>query len=192
MNRETIVTVVIALLVGLIGGYLVFSLSKKQPVMTGGGVSAGGGAPVDYTKRIAEAEKLVAQEPKNLRAWIMLGNDYFDTDQPQKAITAYQKALELDPSNPDILTDQGVMYQRIQWYDRAVQNFEKANQLNPKHIQSLYNLGIVYAQNMNRPDKAVEAWSRYLAADPTNPNAPQVRIMLEEAKAKATGKGAGK
>ena len=192
MNRETIVTIVIAALVGLIGGYLVFSLSSKPAGPQGNVLPAGGGAPVDYSKRIAEAEKLVAREPANIRAWIMLGNDYFDTDQPQKAINAYQKALELDPNNPDVLTDQGVMYQRVQWFDKAAANFLKAQEINPRHLQSLYNLGIVYAQHLNQPDKAIAAWSRYLELEPANPNAPQVRMMIEDVKAKSAGKGASK
>ena len=190
MNKETIVTIVIAALVGLIGGYLVFSLSTKPASTSGTSIPSGGGAPVDYSKRIAEAEKLVARDPKNVRAWITLGNDYFDTDQPQKAINAYQQALDLDPNNPDVLTDQGVMYQRVQWFDKAAANFQKAQELNPKHLQSLYNLGIVYAQHLNQPEKAIAAWSRYLELEPSNPNAPQVRMMLEDVQAKSSGRGA--
>lgn len=190
MNKETIVTIVIAALVGLIGGYLVFSLSSKPASMSGSGLPTGGGAPVDYSKRIAEAEKLVAREPTNIRAWVMLGNDYFDTNQPQKAINAYQRALELNPNDTDVLTDQGVMYQRVQWFDKAVANFLKAQEINPKHLQSLYNLGIVYSQNLNQPDKAIAAWTKYLELEPANPNAPQVRMMMEDVKAKSGRSGA--
>lgn len=190
MNKETIVTIVIAALVGLIGGYLVFSLSSKPASKSGSGLPTGGGAPVDYSKRIVEAEKLVAREPTNIRAWVMLGNDYFDTNQPQKAINAYQRALELNPNDTDVLTDQGVMYQRVQWFDKAVANFLKAQEINPKHLQSLYNLGIVYSQNLNQPDKAIAAWTKYLELEPANPNAPQVRMMMEDVKAKSGRSGA--
>lgn len=186
MNKETIVTIVIALLIGLVGGYLVFSLSGRPAVtQQNGELPTGGGAPVDYSKRIAEAEKLVARDPKNLQAWILLGNDYFDSNQTQKAINAYSKALELDPNNVDVLTDQGVMYQRVQWFDKAVANFLKAQQINPRHTQSLYNLGIVYSQNLNQPDKAIAAWNRYLELEPASPNANQVRAMLDDVKSKA-------
>ena len=55
----------------------------------------GGGAGVE--QRIAIARQLVAQNPKDVQAWISLGNDYFDSKQPQAAVDAYAKALELDP-----------------------------------------------------------------------------------------------
>jgi cytochrome c-type biogenesis protein CcmH/NrfG len=89
LKKENLLFVLIALIVGLLGGYLIFSIAgKKEAVPVGGGVPMGAGSPTDYQKRITEAEKIVAGDPKNLQAWIQLGNDYFDTGQPQKAISA--------------------------------------------------------------------------------------------------------
>jgi tetratricopeptide (TPR) repeat protein len=118
----------------------------------------------------------------------MLGNDYFDTNQPQPAIAAYQKALELDPNNPNILTDQGLMYRQIGWFDKAQANFEKAQKIDPKHEQSLLNLGILYAENLKQPAKAIQAWNRYLELFPTSPNAQRVKATLDELKANPQGK----
>ncbi|KAF0217733.1 MAG: TPR repeat-containing [Geobacteraceae bacterium] len=188
MKKENILLVVVALIVGLLGGYLVFSISsKKETPSVGGGLPVGAGSPTDYQQRIAEAEKIVASEPKNLQAWIQLGNDYFDTGQPQKAINAYGKALELDPNNPNVLTDQGVMFKNIGWYDKAAANFEKAQQIDPKHLQSLYNLGVVYATDMKQPDKALKAWNRYLEMDSTSPTAQQIKGMIDQLKANPQG-----
>lgn len=186
MNKENVLAVVIALLIGLVGGFLVFSISKK-PATVPGGLPAGGGAPVDTQRRIEEAKKIVAQDPRNLKAWVMLGNDYFDTNQPQQAIAAYQKALELDPENANILTDQGLMYRQIGWYDKALANFEKAQKIDPKHEQSLLNLGILYAENLKQPAKAIQAWTRYLELFPTSPNSQRVKATLDDLKAKTQG-----
>ena len=41
-----------------------------------------------------DTRQVVEREPKNVQAWIALGNDYFDSDQPKQAIEAYNKALE--------------------------------------------------------------------------------------------------
>ncbi|HEY5975837.1 MAG TPA: tetratricopeptide repeat protein [Geobacteraceae bacterium] len=188
MKKETLLFVVIALLVGILGTVLVMGVVNKnkpdqQPA--GGGVPMGSGSPTDYQARITEAEKIVAKEPKNYQVWLQLGNDYFDTEQPQKAINAYTKALELEPNNPNnpnILTDQGVMYRKMGWFDKAIANFEKANQLDPKHQQSIYNIGVVYANDLRQPDKAIAAWTRYLQLDSLSPQAQQVKGMLEELK----------
>lgn len=183
MNKETVLYVVIALLVGILGTVLVLGVANKQkPAPSTAGIPAGVGSPVDYQQRIVEAEKIVAADPTNLQAWIQLGNDYFDTDQSQKAINAYGKALEIDPNNANVLTDQGIMFKRVGWFDKAIANFEKAQQLDPKHLQSLFNLGVVYMADLKQPDKAVKYWERYLELDPMSPNSQQIRAMLQEAK----------
>ncbi|ANA39739.1 MULTISPECIES: tetratricopeptide repeat protein [Geobacter] len=182
MNKETLLAAVVALVVGLLGGYLVFSISgSKNPAPVGG--MPGGGAPmVNYDERIAQALKVVAQDPKNLQAWVQLGNDYFDTNQPQKSIEAYGKALEIKPNDPNILTDQAIMYRAVGWFDKAIANLEASVKVDPKHVQSLFNLGIIYMEDLKQPAKAIQYWTRYLELDPASPNAQRVRMMLEQAK----------
>ncbi|MBC7963641.1 MAG: tetratricopeptide repeat protein [Steroidobacteraceae bacterium] len=181
MKQESLLIAVVALIVGLLGGYLVFSIStagKNQQATTP--IPSGAGSPTDYTQRIAQAEKIVAQDPKNLNAWISLGNDYFDTEQSQKAINAYGKALEIQPNNPNVLTDQGVMFRKVGWYDKALVNFEKANQIDPNHLQSLFNAGIVYVVDLKQPDKATPYWNRYLKLDSNSPTALQIKGMMPQ------------
>ncbi len=181
MNKDSILIAVVALVVGLLGGYLVFSISNAGKVQqTNAAIPAGSGSSADYAQRIAQAEKIVAQDPKNLNAWISLGNDYFDTEQSQKAINAYSKALEIEPNNPNVLTDQGVMFRKIGWYDKALANFEKTLKIDPNHLQSLFNAGIVYAVDMKQPDKAVPYWNKYLKLDSNSPTANQIRGFMEQ------------
>ena len=180
MNKESTLLVVVALLVGLLGGYLVFSISNagkaQQPAPP---MQAGSGSPTDYAQRIAHAEKIVADDPKNLNAWISLGNDYFDTEQTQKSINAYSKALEINPNNPNVLTDQGIMYRKMGWYDKALANFEKANKYDPKHVQSLFNTGLVYALDLKEHVKARPYWKKVLEIEPDGPTAQQIKGMMQ-------------
>ena len=179
MKKENILFAVVALIVGLLGGYLIFSIgSGKQNQQAMPAIPAGAGSPVDYTRRIAEAEKIVAQDPKNLQAWITLGNDYFDTEQPQKSIDAYTKALEIDPNNTNVLTDQGVMFRRMGWFDKALANFEKAQKQDVNHLQSLFNICIVYIVDLKQMDKAMPHVTRYLKQDPNSANASQLKQLL--------------
>lgn len=184
MSKENILYAVIALLVGILGTVLITGVvSRNQSASeVSGGIPMGSGSPADYKTRIAEVEKIVAREPNNLQAWVQLGNDYFDTEQPQKAINAYGKALDLDPGNPGVLTDQGIMFRKVGWFDKAISNFEKARQIDPGHLQSLYNMGVVYANDLKQPDKALQAWSLYLQLDTTSPMAQQVKGMVEQLK----------
>jgi hypothetical protein len=138
----------------------------------------GGGAGVD--QRIAIAKQLVAQNPKDVQAWISLGNDYFDSKQQQAAIDAYGKALELNPKNPDVLTDQGVMYRDLGQYDKALANFQKANQIDPNHMQSLMNIGVVYAYDLKDSKRAEETWLKVIAADKSGRFAGQAGAAIAE------------
>jgi cytochrome c-type biogenesis protein CcmH/NrfG len=192
VKNENLVMIVVALIVGLLGGFLVFSITNKQkaPVTAGPAVPMGAGSPTDYQARISELEKIVSQKPNDRQAWVQLGNDYFDTEQPQKAVSAYQKAVDLapnDPSTANVLTDQGIMFRRLGMFDRAIANFEKSSQLDPKHTQCLYNLGIVYAADLKQADKAIKAWTDFLKLDATSPQAQQVKQMLEQVKADPKG-----
>jgi len=95
VNKENVLTIVVALVVGLLGGYLIFNISGNKELPSNTAVPQGTGSPTDYQRRIVEAEKIVAKDPKNTQAWSQLGNDYFDTDQPQKAVNAIFTTMRL-------------------------------------------------------------------------------------------------
>jgi cytochrome c-type biogenesis protein CcmH/NrfG len=199
------------LVVGFLGGYLVFgyfggeahpsapvTAATAAPVMMApslGGAVPGAAAPggmsgalpaappsAEMQARISQIEAAVLADPKNHDAWVALGNDYFDTHQAQKAVLAYDKALALKPDDPNILTDQGVMYRNLGQAEKALANFQKANKLEPKHLQSLINIGVVYANDLAKPAEAAKAWNKVIATAPTSEQAAQARQMLAELK----------
>ncbi len=138
------------------------------------------GAPPSFevTQRIGMNQQVVARDPRNMAAWIQLGNDYFDTHQVAQAIDAYAKALAIEPRNPDVLTDQGVMYRDAGQTAKAIANFERASQLDPRHVQSLYNLGVVYSNDLHDRARATAAYQRVLAVAPSSPQATAARKEL--------------
>lgn len=182
MKKETILLLVVVLVVGVLIGVIVSNTKKdKGQVATS---SAPASAPaVDYQQKISMLERIVAKEPENRNAWVQLGHNYFDADQPAKAIDAYDKALALNGDDPNVLTDQGVMYRRLGAFDQAIANFTKANEINPNHQQSLYNLGIVYLYDLKDPVKALEAWKKFLAVAPPGPQSAQVQAEVDSLEA---------
>ncbi len=179
MKKESILFVVIALVVGVLVGVIFTNARKNSPATS----AAPAAAPtVNNPQQIKMLQDVVAREPNNRNAWVQLGHNYFDSDQPMQAIDAYDKALALNGSDANVLTDQGVMFRRLGWFDRAVENFTKANKVSPNHQQSLYNLGIVYRYDIQDLPKALDAWERFLALNPSGPGASQVRTELEHLK----------
>jgi cytochrome c-type biogenesis protein CcmH/NrfG len=180
LKKESILICVVSLVVGFLLGFLIGSSSNVgKSIPATASIPSGAGSPTDYTSRIAEAEKIVAQDPKNLNAWLSLGNDYFDTEQAQKSIHAYGKVLEIEPNNPNVLTDQGVMFRKVGWYDKALANFAKAQQIDPKHLQSLFNSGLVYSVDLKDNVKARSYWKKILEIDPNSATAMQVKSMMQ-------------
>ena len=193
MNRSLLIGLAHGLVVGVFIGYQAGSSSAPAPAMGGmppgvaPGMPPGGGMPGpapgdNFQARIAAMQAVVARDPKNYDAWVQLGNDYFDTRQPQKAIDSYSRALELRPNSANVLTDMGVMYRDLGQFDKAVANFVKASQVDPKHVQSLFNLGVVYLNDLKQPKKAVEAWNKVIQIAPQSEQAQQAKIALEDAR----------
>lgn len=178
MNKETILIGVVMLVAGLIIGSIVWQKgSAPAPVAV---APAPGQMPLaNNQQKINELKAIVASDPKNRQAWVSLGNEYFDTDRPVESVEAYQKALEMNGNDPNVLTDQGVMFRRLGSFERAAANFAKASQIDPRHANSLFNLGIVYRYDLQDYPKATEAWNKFLAVNPGGPGADRARQELE-------------
>ncbi|MFL5313199.1 MAG: tetratricopeptide repeat protein [Myxococcales bacterium] len=125
---------------------------------------------------------LVGRDPTDVKSWIALGNEYFDSGQRTKAIEAYDKALKLQPNNADVLTDQAVMYRELGQAEKAIANFQKASKVDPKHVRSMLNLGVLYAQDLKNYDKALESWQRVVAVAPASREAEKARVYMQEIK----------
>ena len=203
MDRNLIFALAGGLVAGFLAGYAVaggFSSPEATPIPTnaapvalapslGGGMPTAGAMPsgpvlpsAEVQARISRAEAAVLADPKNHDAWISLGNDYFDTHQAQKSVDAYGKALAIQPNDPNVLTDQGVMYRELRKFDQALACFQKASKLDPAHVQSLFNIGVIYSSDLNKPDEAAKAWTRVITLAPSSEQAGQARQMLSTLK----------
>jgi len=184
MKKETILLLVIVLAIGVLIGVIVSNTKRETAPAAIAQAPAPASVPsVDFQQKISMLERIVAKEPENRNAWVQLGHNYFDADQAAKAVSAYDKALALDGNDPNVLTDQGVMYRRLGSFDKAIDNFKKANQVNPNHQQSLYNMGIVYLYDLKDPTSALAAWKKFLTIAPPGPQSAQVRAEVDSLEA---------
>jgi tetratricopeptide (TPR) repeat protein len=192
MKKETVILiVVIAFLLGFVTGATVAILKGKKSVETAAvqqkpqmapSSVPPGSSPLEVASKIKTLKEIVQKDPRNLPAWVELGNLYFDSDQPKEAIEAYSKYLAAKPDNPDIRTDMGIMYRRLGEFDRALEEFRKAAQSDPKHINSRYNIGIVLLHDKQDIKGAIKAWEDYLKVDPESERATRVRAQMENLK----------
>jgi len=200
MKKETVILyIVIALVVGFVGGVTVGILWMtkgaektavvQKPQMAPPGVPGPAPAPappgrdlMEATSQIQTLKEIVKKDPKNLPAWVELGNLYFDTDQPKEAIDAYSHYLAVKPDNPDVRTDMGIMYRKLGQFDKALEEFRKAAQSDPKHINSRYNIGLVLLHDKQDMAGAIKAWEEYLKVDSSSERAQRIRAQIEKMK----------
>ena len=179
----------VALAFGFLAG-IVFSVYKSGPspaAVTPQAVQQQGQAPAvdpQITQKILALEKEVVAHPDNMEAWTQLGNYYFDSDNPGKAIEAYNKSLALNPNNADVLTDLGVMYRRNGNPKEAIAAFDRATAVDPSHPTARFNRGIVQLYDLKDRDGAIKTWEELvkLHPDAKAPNGQPVTEIIKTVK----------
>jgi tetratricopeptide (TPR) repeat protein len=162
LKQTAILFVICAFVLGFLTG-VVFTVYKTNSAST---PVFDNGQEIDYAQRAKLLEAEVMKNQGNTAAWIQLGHVYFDTDQYQKAIDAYLKALELDPTNADVLTDLGIMYRRNGQPQKAIESFDRAVAIDPKHEPARFNKGIVLMHDLKDQNGAIKAWEDLLEINP--------------------------
>jgi len=199
MKKETVIlAVVIAFLAGFVSGATVAILRGKrnvqntamtqQPQMAPQPAPAPapqGPSPMEVASKVQVLKDIVKKDPKNISAWVELGNLYFDSDQPKEAIEAYSQYLAIKPDNADVRTDMGIMYRKSGDLDKALAEFRKAAEIDPKHVNSRYNIGIVLLHDKQDIKGAIKAWEEYLKVDSKSERAQRLKGQMEKMKAMA-------
>lgn len=72
-------------------------------------------------------------------SWYKQGNDMVMQEKLEDAITAYDKATELDPSHASAWNNKGIALFRLKKYQEAIDCYDKTIALNPNHANAWYN-----------------------------------------------------
>ena len=98
--------------------------------------------------KIERLKESIELDPRDLDAWINLGDAYYEEGIFSKTIDCYEKALEFDPySYEDVWNNLGLAYSFLAKYDRAIECYEKALELNPDDAITFY---FIYNLLMNK------------------------------------------
>jgi cytochrome c-type biogenesis protein CcmH/NrfG len=171
----------LSLLVGFVAGmaFQAYRVGTARETVAQAPDSSPMGSPeAGPDREILELEDLVSEKPDRAEAWARLGHAYFDRDRFQEAIKAYGRSLDLDPSDPDVWTDLGVMYRRSGQPREAVRCFDRAAEVSGTHEISRFNKGVVLLHDLNDPEGAVRAWEDLVRVNPEVVS-PDGRPLLE-------------
>lgn len=132
--------------------------------------------------RIMQLQDSVSKDPKNLGAWIELGNMLMDSGRFQEAIAAYQQALDMDRHNVNAMVDMGTCYRNIRQPDKAAEEYRKAIAIDPSHPNAHRNLAVVLAFDLNNKKAAIKELEQYIKLAPNAPDAQKIRELLAKLK----------
>ena len=133
------------------------------------------GSQVDADSQLRILKVVVSRDPKNLRAWIDLGNAEMDSGSYKDAIAAYHAALKLDSKDQDVRVDMGTCYRNIGQPLKAVEEYKKVLAVNPDHAIALRNMGVVLAYDLHKKKEAAGMFKAYLKQNSAAPDAAAVR-----------------
>jgi cytochrome c-type biogenesis protein CcmH/NrfG len=192
MRLDAVVYTVAGMAFGVILGWVIGAqqLGRTAPVPAAApvqqssaapasGQAGGRQAPVLDQARVDQLTATLKSNPQDTTALVQLANVYFDAERFTDAISWYEKALALDPKNPDVSTDLGVSYYYTNRTDEALKRFEESLKINPKHTKTLLNKGIVLAFGKEDLKGAAAEWQKVVDLAPGTPEGEAAKRALE-------------
>ncbi len=193
MTKDHLLTLIIGVLVGFIGGYMIHERMAEvhpQPRVHGGTAAAaappagsprsnltnapGGGAPNAVVQQLQER---LRKNPSDAEAILELANLNFDISNWSRSRDLYLQYLELQPGQPDTLSDLGICHRNLGEFDQALAAFDRALAQAPDHWLSRFNKAIVLGIDLGDYDAAEVVVAEL---QEIRPDAPELARLAEE------------
>jgi tetratricopeptide (TPR) repeat protein len=192
---------VIGVIVGLVVGYSLAEMQSVPPARTmqapqqqgaaaglpdghpplpASGGEAPGMAAAATQQQAAELMQLLSQSPEDTGLMVALGNVYFDGARWQDARLWYERALEKDRRDPNVLTDLAVVYRNLDRPQQSLELLDEALALEPDHWQAVYNKVVVLHFDLHEHDAAEQALSRLEGIKSRNAAVPDLSQLAAE------------
>lgn len=108
----------------------------------------------------------VQSNPKDEEALLELAEIFSRTENWEKSLFFWTKALELNPDNLGGHYHRAYTLVELQRYAEAISDYEFILKAKPDAYQAHYYLGVIYKHGLNKPDLAKKHLQLALAASP--------------------------
>jgi tetratricopeptide (TPR) repeat protein len=144
-------------------------------------------------------QKSIAMKPDVAANYNNLGNDLAKLGKVDDAKAAYQKYVDLDPTNAALAwRNFGIVLYQANRMKEAIEPLQKATTLDPKNAQAWYLLGVALVNTMEfkqEGDKitpvmqpgTIEAYQKAIELDPNGPIGAQAKQGLDQLQAMGLG-----
>jgi Flp pilus assembly protein TadD/SAM-dependent methyltransferase len=124
----------------------------------------------NFNEILNVSETLIKQFPDNFNILAIVGASHANVDDFKKAIEFYKKALEINPTVPDVYNNMGIALKNIGDMELAIKNFDKAIELRNFFPDAYNNLGTVY-QDLDDFENAKVNYEIAIKQNPNHGNA---------------------
>jgi len=146
---------------------------------TGGGGRGGanGGAPALATggpamggmEQVQRLRRYVEENPEDSSALRLLANMNYDIQNWSRAAELYERLLQLEPGDHDVMTDLGITYRNLVRPAEALEQFRQVHAEDPNNWHSRYNELLVLAFDLKDFAAAMVVLEELEALQPDNP-----------------------
>jgi len=121
-------------------------VARAVRIYVGAVTDAMNGDPEAIPNAVTDLEGLVAEAPNELQSRILLVRAYQGMQQPEKAVALLEDALRLDPFNPQIHSELGTLYGRLERWDDARTSLQQSLEIEPAQPNAYINLADISLQ----------------------------------------------
>jgi tetratricopeptide (TPR) repeat protein len=115
----------------------------------------------DIDPAVNAYRKGLEYNPMNAKVHVSLGKIYYsEKGLYYESVTAYKKAIELDPTYLEARTGLAEVYEDKGLYKEAIEEYRKVVDADAKNTGALYNLALVYEKV--DPKESIALWERYI------------------------------
>jgi cytochrome c-type biogenesis protein CcmH len=124
--------------------------------------------PLTLDQSVVKIEQHLKENPQDVKAWKMLGLSYFDLNKIEESLKAYEKAYQIDSSDPRLLVEYAsalISANDDQFTPKPMGFIKKALEIEPNAPDALYLAGL-FAANAQDFKLAKTLWNKALSALP--------------------------
>ncbi len=124
--------------------------------------------PLTLDQSVVKIEQHLKENPQDVKAWKMLGLSYFELNKIEESLKAYEKAYQIDPSDPRLLVEYAsalISANDDQFTPKPMELIKKALEIEPNAPDALYLAGM-FAVSVQDFNLAKTLWNKALSALP--------------------------
>lgn len=106
----------------------------------------------------------------NAQDWFNYGCELCDLEQYEKAIAAFDKAIEFDTDHFETWFNKAAILHRLERYEEAIASYTKVIEINPDYSDAWFNRGLIFEYHLENHTSALENYDKATELDPENPD----------------------